>query len=244
MKSANDYFIRSDIERWTSGWDVLAEFKVLDLGCGQSPYLELLSRGTHRAVFSVDIERRGASTAVLANANALPFTANLFDKVLLAEVLEHTEFPERVIRELSRVTKVGGALFLTVPLHYAVHEIPFDYFRPTEFGIRALLERCGFEVVMLARRGGVFCVLFTMLLQLASAAIELPARLPLVGAIYNFLICRPALKIVEMLAYLVFVTSNWSSARFIPLTKLRGASRAFMLWTNGYCVHARKIGAK
>jgi hypothetical protein len=36
---------------------------------------------------------------------------------------------------------------MTVPFYYPEHEIPFDYFRYTQFGLKHLLESAGFKVI-------------------------------------------------------------------------------------------------
>jgi hypothetical protein len=45
------------------------------------------------------------------------------------------------------VLRPGGRLLLTVPFIWDEHEQPRDYARYSSFGLRALLERTGFELV-------------------------------------------------------------------------------------------------
>lgn len=243
VKTANDYFIQAEIDLWTARWPSDQNRCVLDLGCGSSPYRQFISRGGWRVV-AVDVEMRGSLTAVLADAGALPFPSASFDGVLFSEVLEHMPDPESVVRELARVTKPGGTLFLSTPLHYSIHEIPADYFRPTEFGIRAMLGRSGFSIERLARRGGVFCVMLTIILQLAYGVFEAPGRLPVIGRLYRAAIFPILRKSLEVIAYAIFRVSSVSTALLVPLDRLRGPSRSLMLWTNGYCVQAIRGASK
>lgn len=46
-----------------------------------------------------------------------------------------------------RVLRPGGRLILTVPFAWDEHEQPHDFARYSSFGLRALLERCGFRVL-------------------------------------------------------------------------------------------------
>lgn len=46
---------------------------------------------------------------------SLPFADSEFDAVLCFETVEHFSEPERLVAELARVTKRGGALILTTP---------------------------------------------------------------------------------------------------------------------------------
>lgn len=66
-----------------------------------------------------------------------------YDAVICLAVLEHVPRPWDAIREMRRVLKPGGALFMYVPFLSPYHAMPGyygDYFRYTEDGIRSLLE--------------------------------------------------------------------------------------------------------
>lgn len=54
----------------------------------------------------------------------LPFTRNSFDLVIFSEVFEHLRTnPTFVLKEINRVLKPRGVLFLTTPNLYAIHKI-------------------------------------------------------------------------------------------------------------------------
>jgi hypothetical protein len=61
-------------------------------------------------------------------------------------VLEHLPEPATVLRELHRVLKPSGTLWMTAPLFYVEHERPYDFYRYTRYGLRHLLDQAGFEV--------------------------------------------------------------------------------------------------
>lgn len=69
-----------------------------------------------------------------------------YDCVFCSGVLEHVDDYEAGMREIARILKPGGTLFLGLPFRQALHLKPTDYWRFTEFGIRVLLERHGFGV--------------------------------------------------------------------------------------------------
>jgi SAM-dependent methyltransferase len=78
----------------------------------------------------------------------LPFKDNTFDVVLTTKIiLEHISEPLETLRELYRVTKKGGEVFIVVPFFRNVHQEPYDFFRYTEFGFRHIAEKAGFKVV-------------------------------------------------------------------------------------------------
>jgi SAM-dependent methyltransferase len=45
----------------------------------------------------------------------LPFRSDMFDLVLAGEILEHMPFPERLVAEIARVLRSGGAVVGSVP---------------------------------------------------------------------------------------------------------------------------------
>ena len=114
--------------------------KVLDIGCGDGVLVYLLAKAG-AVVTGVDNEEHGLRFAeenlkarnekgdlsyafVNTSAYTLPFEANSFDLVVSSEVIEHVQEPERMVREATRVLKVGGKLILTTP--YRVTEKPQD----------------------------------------------------------------------------------------------------------------------
>jgi len=54
-------------------------------------------------------------TYVQADAQNLPFDAGSFDIVISCETIEHVPDPRAAVREMYRVCKPGGMLFLTTP---------------------------------------------------------------------------------------------------------------------------------
>jgi SAM-dependent methyltransferase len=81
------------------------------------------------------------------------------DSCLLTEVLEHCPDGLAVLKEISRVLKPGGFLFLTVPFIWPMHTVPHDEYRYTPFALRRLLERSGFPDPEIEATGGRHAVL-------------------------------------------------------------------------------------
>lgn len=80
------------------------------------------------------------STDVLCVGEALPFEDALFDYVICAAVLEHTRRPWDVAREICRVTKPGGRIWIDYPFLQGVHGYPHHYFNATPQGAISLFE--------------------------------------------------------------------------------------------------------
>jgi SAM-dependent methyltransferase len=131
----------------------------LDAGAGRSPYKQLLLQHAS-TVTSVDVEDRAGQTDLIADIQSMPQLADAaFDTILCSQVLEHVPRPWDAMRELARVLRPGGALILTVPHLSPLHELPHDYYRYTEYGLRWLCDQCGLQVVQIQSTGGLGCFL-------------------------------------------------------------------------------------
>jgi SAM-dependent methyltransferase len=75
---------------------------------------------------------------VAADAELLPFPADLFQRVECDAVLEHVRDPAEVMREIYRVTAPGGYVHLVTPFCHPFHEYPKDYRRFTLDGLKQL----------------------------------------------------------------------------------------------------------
>lgn len=100
----------------------------------------------------------GPNVDVVGRAERIPFPDASFDSVLSTQVFEHVEEPERAAAEIARVLTAGGVTVVTVPQWNELHEEPHDYWRYTRYGLQALFERYGFELVSMEQRGGYYAV--------------------------------------------------------------------------------------
>lgn len=105
---------------------------VLDLGCGKGLHTNYMVKRGCRVipldVSSVQLKPVNSLEKVCADANYLPFEDNTFDCVLCADLLEHMESPELVIREVYRVLrKDGSALFTTPCLNIPIKQLVTMY---------------------------------------------------------------------------------------------------------------------
>lgn len=129
---------------------------VVDLGCGSSPFYEMLVGRCERYI---GIDRGpGPYTDILASIDALPLETSSVETALCTQVFEHVPALEESFAEVSRILRPGGALIFSVPQYSADHEIPSDFRRFTIYGLRALADRHGFEIVEHHRQGGAFAV--------------------------------------------------------------------------------------
>jgi SAM-dependent methyltransferase len=135
------------IRKWAS---LHISGKTLDVGCGSKPYRSLFPNATE--YIGMDIEESREITVnddvdVFFDGQTFPFEDNSFDSIVCTEVLEHVFKPYEFLLEIHRVLKPGGKALLTSPFVWIEHGKPYDYARYTSFGLKHLVETCGFSVV-------------------------------------------------------------------------------------------------
>jgi SAM-dependent methyltransferase len=146
----------------------LGSFKgeVLDVGCGRMPYKSLILSEQSRATRCIGLDLSADEYEppdLLWDGRTIPLPDASVDTAMLTEVLEHCPDPEIVLREVRRVLRPGGFLFLTVPFIWPIHCVPYDEFRYTPFSLRRILESVGFPNPSIEATGGRHAVLAVVL---------------------------------------------------------------------------------
>ncbi|MCX5740141.1 MAG: class I SAM-dependent methyltransferase [Proteobacteria bacterium] len=132
---------------------------ILDAGCGTGGNLAHLA-GSGRRVgldFSPDAlagaRRRNLAQLVRGTVTSLPFAAGSFDAAISMSVIYHqwVADPADALREMHRVLRPGGLLFLDVPAYQSLlsahDEAVMTARRFDAPGVRRLVEASGFEVL-------------------------------------------------------------------------------------------------
>lgn len=97
--------------------------RLLDVGCGRGAVASLLSERFDE-VHGVDADEEALATAAergvgVARADLdrepLPFADGYFDAVVSLDVIEHVLDPATFVRELARVLRPGGKVYLATP---------------------------------------------------------------------------------------------------------------------------------
>jgi len=92
----------------------------------------------------------------------LPFGNNEFDTIVLSDVFEHIHNPQLLWKELARILTKDGVLLMNVPFYYPLHEVPYDYYRYTEFALKRFIEEEKLELLFFESVGGYLEVLADM----------------------------------------------------------------------------------
>jgi SAM-dependent methyltransferase len=90
-------------------------------------------------VTNVDIEAF-SGVDIVASADALPIENASVDAVVCDNLLEHVPDPHAVVREMYRVLRTGGLIYIGAPFMIPFHSSPSDYYRWSKEGLRLLLK--------------------------------------------------------------------------------------------------------
>ncbi len=140
--------------------------KLLDLGCGKVPFYGLYKNfvsenicidwpGSFHDNSHIDFESD--------ITGELPFEDDIFNTIILSDVLEHIPNPEFLWAEMSRVLLPGGVILMNTPFLYWIHEQPYDYYRYTEYGLRRFAHNHGFDILHLETCGGYIATIADMI---------------------------------------------------------------------------------
>lgn len=124
----------------------------VDIGCGKSPYGDLLE-SVGFEVRTLDVDRASGADVTGTAEDTTLATASV-DLVICTQVLEHCSDPWRAVREMHRVLRPGGHAVISVPHVWFYHPHPQDNWRFTQEGLLRLMSDAGFEVTRLRSQGG------------------------------------------------------------------------------------------
>ena len=83
------------------------------------------------------------------------------DFIIIPNLLHHIDDPSILFKQVKRILKPNGFIFIFEPLVRELHQIPEDYSRFTPFGLTSTLKKFGFKNVSFEYSGGPFtCILY------------------------------------------------------------------------------------
>ena len=129
---------------------------ILDLGCGYKPFKLLFKNCQY---IGVDISLDSFAD-IIADNHKLPFKDNCFDAVIVSEVLEHSKNEYKLIKELKRVTKNKGLVFISMPFLFPLHGVPDDFQRFTKYKLKGIFQKD--TIVKIKETNNLFSSFFTL----------------------------------------------------------------------------------
>ena len=140
------YAVRAPLVRWLEAEARraaadLGPFRMLDVGCGEMPYLALFEPHAREIVGLDTLDNPRA--ALRGPIESIPAEDASFDVVLCAQVLEHADDPAQGVRELGRVIRPGGRVLLSTHGAMVYHPNPVDLWRWTGAGLERLFRENG-----------------------------------------------------------------------------------------------------
>lgn len=188
---------REIFEQWVAKLPPRKLF-VLDLGGRIQPYRPLLEERL-AGYIATDI-RQTPLVNVLARGEQLPFASGHFDLVICTQVLQYVPEPGVVIREIARVLKPGGFLFLSVPSAYP-RENEVDCWRFLPAGLHYLLAP--FASVEVIPEGRSISGFFRTI----NTGLSTFVRYPSLRRIYGYTLC-PVINLLGLLLERLSGSSN------------------------------------
>jgi SAM-dependent methyltransferase len=137
--------------------------RILDIGSGEGAVLSRLSDlGFGQDLYSVEISQSAVATILqrkiarlrecrLFDGYNIPYGHRQFDLAVLSHVLEHVEYPRKLLHEASRV---AAHVFIEVPLEHTIRLKPDYVFNSVGHinfyswkTVRRLVQTCGLQVL-------------------------------------------------------------------------------------------------
>ena len=132
---------------------ISASSNILEVGSGDGALSGLICMKFNCAVTGVDPSPDGIKFSkemfaqyqlmgefVISEGYTLNFADGSFDFVVLADVIEHLQYPDRMLAEIKRVLRPGGKAIITTPVRTS--EKPEDVMHVQEFFPEELIQLC------------------------------------------------------------------------------------------------------
>lgn len=164
---SHHYIVLSHLIKWMAEEALpQASGTLLDYGSGGQPYRQLFETRVERYV-TADVAVYGnlQPDILLTPNQPIDCGDSQFDTILSSQTLEHVQDPDFYLSECARIMKSNGTLLLTAPMQWRHHEVPYDYFRYTRYGLELLLTRHGFRLMSIKSTGGTFALIGQILLN-------------------------------------------------------------------------------
>jgi SAM-dependent methyltransferase len=176
-----------------------SEGHVLDVGCGRQPFREKLESIGY-SYTGVDVQQNPEGTVDVICAIDQPLPVALtsrdpFHSILCTEVMEHVADWNMAFSNFAQLLVPGGRLFITCPHFYQLHEVPYDFWRPTPYALQYFGKQFGLKVIHQVNAGEAWDVLGTLLANCYS----LPASRNFGDRVLNRIVSKCRQSLLQLL---------------------------------------------
>jgi SAM-dependent methyltransferase len=127
--------------------------RVLEVGCGDGALSGLIYKSFGCELLGLEpsadgirycqemfVKHNFRGNFLISEGYSFPCPENHFDFVVLADVIEHIQHPDRMLAEIKRVLRPGGKTIITTPVRTSEH--PEDKMHVREFYPDELIDLC------------------------------------------------------------------------------------------------------
>lgn len=165
--------------------------RIINLGSGTRRYKQ--------NIINVDIFPY-KNVDLVADARTLPFPDNSIDMVISEFLLEHVPDPENVVKEITRVTKSGGYVYIAVPFLHPYHASPDDFKRWTTSALQK--DFAAFKPVKIGMRAGPVSALLGIVMHMFATIFSFRSKKLYTILLYFFMVLLAPLKIIDLVFHL------------------------------------------
>ena len=135
---------------------ITKDSRILDVGCALGGFINFLKDKGYKNLYGIDpikayVNKANNENIKIGNVKSIPFEDNSFDIIILDQVLEHLSNLKLTMKEIKRVLKKGGLLYIGVPdvdgynddIYYWIIREHIQHF--SIVGIKLLAQTNGFE---------------------------------------------------------------------------------------------------
>jgi SAM-dependent methyltransferase len=144
---------------------------VLDIGCGNKPYQPIFTDVT--SYYGCDVIQSSENKVdLLCLSTNIPLPDDSFDTIFSTQVLEHVEDHLKMLQEAHRLLKPNGHIILSAPMVWEHHEVPYDFFRFTRYGLEYIFQKAGFTDIKIKPNGGKWATLGQMKQSILTSSLK------------------------------------------------------------------------
>lgn len=161
--------LKEEIDKLINRYAVTSQrrAKVLDVGCGRQPFRPAFETKGYKYL-GLDVQQSPENSVdfICEIDQLLPdeiLDASPFDFVFCTEVLEHVADWEMTFRNFAQLLAPGGRLLITCPHFYPLHEVPYDFWRPTPYALQYYGNKFGLKLLYQENAGNTWDAMGTIL---------------------------------------------------------------------------------